>query len=251
METEKNKKGYIRVGHLVYIIIIAVIVLAFFLVFALGDRETASTTIGTASTVSSLILSVIAIVMTLIDVAGQRQSMLDLKETADKLQKSNESASVLTEKLMEKMIELQEMKEQMLEAVTESADWRKGLVEDIKGLKHKGDYKIEDLEGILEKANEIRMPKLSFRHRFDEINTEMTNDIKFHAKNLVKQRFNPGETIMYREFIILLQNELGTSLTAAIKIYKGLLQNNFIEAYPTPTGEDEILFTFSERLSKV
>lgn len=250
METDKNKKGYIRVGHLVYIIIISVIVLAFFLVFALGDRETASTTIGTASTVSSLILSVIAIVMTLIDVAGQRQSMLDLKETADKLQNSNESASVLTEKLMEKMIEIQDMKDQMLDAVTESADWRKGILEDIKGLKQKGDFKIEDLEGIIEKANETRMPKLNFRHRFDEINTEKMNDKKIHSKYFIRQRFNPGETIMFRKFITLLSNELGTNSATAINVFKELLQSNYIEVYPTPTGEDEILFTFSEKPSK-
>lgn len=70
-------KEYVRTSHLVYIIIISIIVLSFFLVIAFGGTDNASTTMGTASTVSSLILSVIAIVLSLVDVAGQRQSMID------------------------------------------------------------------------------------------------------------------------------------------------------------------------------
>ncbi|WP_336865277.1 hypothetical protein [Peribacillus frigoritolerans] len=161
METEKDKKGYIRVGHLVYIIIIAVIVLAFFLVFALGDSKTASTTIGTASTVSSLILSVIAIVMTLIDVAGQRQSMVDLKETADQLQKSNESASELTENLITQIANFQDVREQMVKSVVEAVgetmkevdEGQKELLEKIKDMMENGKY--EEVKEVIEneKAN--------------------------------------------------------------------------------------------------
>ena len=145
---DHGKQGYIRVSHLVYIIIIAIIVLSFFLVIAFGGSDTASTTMGTASTVSSLILSVIAIVLSLIDVAGQRQSLVDLKETAEKLHKTNEIATDVIEEVVQKMLELQHMKDQMVEAITESAEWKKELVEKIESLKDQGNYKAEDLEAV-------------------------------------------------------------------------------------------------------
>ena len=155
-------KGQIRVSHLVYIIIIFVIVLSFFLVIAFGGTDNAGKMMGTASTVSSLILSVIAIVLSLLDVAGQRESMVDLKETADKLQESNESAAALTQELMEKIDDLQDMKEIMVKALAVSDDWRNGLLEDIKKLTQKGDFKAEDLEGIIAKAkaNENMIPDI-------------------------------------------------------------------------------------------
>lgn len=147
------KKDGIAVSHLVYIIIIFVIVLSFFLVIAFGGTKNAGTMMGTASTVTSLILSVIAIVLSLIDVAGQRQSMVDLKETADKLHESNESSAALVQDLTAQMEALQEMKEQMITAVAESEEWRKGLIGEIKELKEKGTVKNEDLDQLFEKAN--------------------------------------------------------------------------------------------------
>lgn len=145
-----NKK--ISVSHLVYIIIIFIIVLSFFLVIAFGGLDNAGTMMGTASTVASLILSVIAIVLSLIDVAGQRQSMVDLRETAEKLYESNESAANLIQELTGKMEELQEMKNQMVAAVAESEEWRRGLVDNIKDLKQKGVPNSNDLEDLYKKA---------------------------------------------------------------------------------------------------
>ncbi|TVX77819.1 hypothetical protein FQP34_22055 [Peribacillus simplex] len=243
METEKNKKGYIRVGHLVYIIIIAVIVLAFFLVFALGDSKTASTTIGTASTVSSLILSVIAIVMTLIDVAGQRQSMLDLKETADKLQKSNESATDLTEKLMAKIIELQEMKEQMVEAITESSEWRKELIGKIEGLKQKGDYKPEDVEKIMkdmEDALEAKKAVLGIgRNYVRTANSDL--DITEIIKSL-KKKYNKGEKIERILFGLNLGHDYNITYAMVQKIIKDLSESGYISVNTNQDGTSIVTF---------
>ncbi|MFF2290470.1 hypothetical protein [Peribacillus butanolivorans] len=248
METETNKKGYIRVGHLVYIIIIAVIVLAFFLVFALGNTKTASTTIGTASTVSSLILSVIAIVMTLIDVAGQRQSMLDLKETADKLQESNESATNLTEKLMVKIIELQEMKDQMVEAISESSEWRKELIGKIEGVKQKGDYKPEDVEKIMKDMQDtlrthevissgIGRPYLRTANSSLDI-TEIVNYLKRTYKN--------GEKIGRLEFGLNLGSEFLLSYQRVQKIIKDLSQSGYITQDTNQDGPTIVTINFGE-----
>jgi cell shape-determining protein MreC len=103
-------KEQVRTGHLVYIII-AIIILSFFLVIAFGGSERASTTMDTASTVSSLILSVIAIVLSLIDVAGQRQSVIDLKETAESLAVSNTHAQNLLEEVTQRLEDIDTLRD--------------------------------------------------------------------------------------------------------------------------------------------
>ncbi len=140
-------KGYIRVGHLVYLIIIAVIILSFFLVIAFGGLENASTMLGTASTVSSLILSVIAILMSLVDVAGQRQQIVDLKETSEQLALSNQSSHELIENLMTKIDQISLLKDSLLEQIKTNEEWKeeiKSLVENPEGKKP------EDLSKVLE-----------------------------------------------------------------------------------------------------
>lgn len=244
-------KEYVRTSHLVYIIIIAIIVLSFFLVIAFGNTDNANKTMGTASTVSSLILSVIAIVLSLIDVAGQRQSIIDLKETADKLYESNESASNLIQDLTTKMVELQEFKEQMIQAVKESDEWKKDLVEKIESIKQKGDIKTEDLEGIIKKANEkdfnnylknleIERIHNNYKDRFISSN-DNTNTTR--AIQAIKRRFPTNNAIMQDELINFLMGELKISREAAKRIYNSLMSNNYIETSLTPTGDYEIIFT--------
>lgn len=244
-------KEYVRTSHLVYIIIISIIVLSFFLVIAFGGTDNASTTMGTASTVSSLILSVIAIVLSLVDVAGQRQSMIDLKETADKLYESNESASFLIQDLTTKMVDLQEIKEQMIDAVKESDEWRKDLVEKIESIKQKGDIKTEDLEGIIKQANDQKFNKFIKNLREDE--ELIHNSCKNYYNSLpyntnkaiqaIQRRFSTNNAIMQNELIKFLMSELEVSRVTARRIYNSLLDNNYIESSHTPTGEYEIMFT--------
>lgn len=254
METDESKKGYIRVSHLVYIIIIAVIVLAFFLVFTLGDSETAGTTIGTASTVSSLILSVIAIVMTLIDVAGQRQSMFDLKETADKLKVSNESAGALFLELKTEIVDLQNTKQQMLEAVVESDEWRKQLITilgKLESVKNSG-FQTEDLEKII---NEVQQKKLEMLERKDTMtNINLIRDLpRDYIENRIspsfprvlsflRTKFKKGDKITLVDFRVTLHKEYNISLTLIEQIENDLAANGKIIKVLDSPGYIELTF---------
>jgi hypothetical protein len=250
-----GKKGYIRVSHLVYIIIIAIIVLSFFLVIAFGGTENASTTIGTASTVSSLILSVIAIVMTLIDVAGQRQSMMDLKETADKLRESNESADVLIQELTAKMVDLQDMKEQMVEAVKESDEWRKDLVTKLENIKQKGN--IEELKDVIENVSENKIANIDNILQYNYMNPYLEHirghkyavetDIFSKTVKYLRNNYTLKIEFKRRDFLDILQKDLILSRSMATKIMNDLLNKNYIKFFPTPTGEE---ITFTEKLFK-
>ncbi|MEB7453245.1 hypothetical protein [Lysinibacillus sphaericus] len=155
------KKGYVRSSHLFYIIIIAIIVLAFFLVIAFGGSKSASTTMGTASTVSSLILSVIAIVMTIVDVSGQRDTVGDLKESAEKLE-----SSLIT--VNNGIDEIREIKEEMLNSMSQINKSNVLLGQEIAEMKEKyskvadgsqpsNESKdiIKDLDQLSEKINRV------------------------------------------------------------------------------------------------
>jgi uncharacterized integral membrane protein len=146
-------KEYIRTGHLVYIIIIAIIVLSFFLVIAFGNTPNASVAMGTASTVSSLILSVIAIVLSLIDVAGQRQSIVDLKETAEKLTTSNVTSQELNKDLMVRLEEITLLRDQLVEQITINTEWKEDIKAILKG--NTNDLKPDEYQSLVEKAIKI------------------------------------------------------------------------------------------------
>lgn len=198
--------GYVRTSHLVYIIIIAIIVLSFFLVISFGGTESASTKIGTASTVSSLILSVIAIVLSLIDVAGQRQSMVDLKETADKLHETNERAITLNQVVMEKMDQFQLMKDEMIALVAESSEWKQEVIEKIESVKEKGDYKTEDFEKILYDLNS-RENLLFASHIKPMRTTPNIRPTTYLVLNYLKNNYKNGESIPHEEYYDILRRK--------------------------------------------
>ncbi|CAG9612810.1 hypothetical protein BACCIP111899_01988 [Bacillus rhizoplanae] len=243
------KRGQIGVSHLVYIIIIFVIVLSFFLVIAFGGTDNAGTMMGTASTVSSLILSVIAIVLSLIDVAGQRESMVDLKETAEKLQESNIIASSIIESLTAKMDELQGMKDQMIKAVNKSEEWRTGLVKEIQGLKQMDDVKKEDLEGLYKKANEgvksldfdIWLEKNLVEQSFKDVGSTYSF-IKY-----LREHFQENDQFKSSHFVSMIQRKCLLTHADAIIVFKDLVQNNYISLF-MKKGDGESNIRLSNKL---
>ncbi|MBU8773201.1 hypothetical protein [Cytobacillus oceanisediminis] len=85
--------------HLIYLSIIFVVITLGLLSLIFVDSVTAIGTLSYASTLLSIVLAVIAILITLWDVAGQKNSILEikeqskiLKETVDEFQKSNSDA---------------------------------------------------------------------------------------------------------------------------------------------------------------
>jgi|GEM_PF-4477792 len=170
------KKGYIRVSHLIYIIIIAVIILAFFLVIAFGGSTNASTTMGTASTVSSLILSVIAIVMTITDLAGQKDTISDLKETAEKFE-----SNLIT--VNEGIEEINNLKDDLMESMRLIQDSNLTVLNAVVELKEKYSKTEEGTQSNLDSENILRdLENLSDKMKTTFSNLSFTD--KFYYNNL-------------------------------------------------------------------
>ncbi|MEH7685413.1 hypothetical protein V7192_07105 [Bacillus safensis] len=113
----------ISIGHFVYTTIIALLIITFTLVLAFGDNKDAGNQVNVMATGISIILAVIAILMTLVDVAGQRQSIIDIKETAEKLMKNQKASDNALEKSIETLEFLSSFREEMLASVSEFKDF--------------------------------------------------------------------------------------------------------------------------------
>ncbi|MEK5310856.1 hypothetical protein [Bacillus sp. FSL R5-0439] len=145
-----NKK--IGIGHFVYNIIIALLIITFTLVLAFGSDKDAGNQVNVMATGISIILAVIAILMTLVDVAGQRQSIVDIRETAEKLAESQSVSQDTIQKLKETLEELIDFRQELLKSVS---DYRNGTEELIQGLFKKEEQSIsrEELDELLIKLN--------------------------------------------------------------------------------------------------
>lgn len=99
-------KEKVNVLHFVYICIIALLIIVSILVYVFGGNEDAGNQVNVMATGISIVLGVIAIFMTLADVAGQRQSITEIKETAKKLTDFQELAQ---EKITELLLALEKV----------------------------------------------------------------------------------------------------------------------------------------------
>ncbi|MCY8824378.1 hypothetical protein [Bacillus atrophaeus] len=110
-------KKQIGIVHLIYTIIISLMLITFIAILAFGKSTAAGNQMNVAATSISIILAVIAILMTLVDVAGQRQSMIDRKETAESLNKSNNEAQKMFQKSMQAVENFENLKETLIKSV--------------------------------------------------------------------------------------------------------------------------------------
>lgn len=203
-------KGYVNKLHLIYVTICLVITIIGILVISIWHQEKTSIGLNNAATAASIVLAVVAIVITLVDVAGQRNTVADLKETAEKLSDNlsevNESISEirgLKTELMDSMaimlksseetsrgiISLKE-KYSKIEAETPNSQSNKSIVNDLEELRNSLNHRILDRESMYNDNN-----KREFRKSLHTIelilhkvfNTILKDDIPYEF-NIIWQK---------------------------------------------------------------
>lgn len=183
----KDKK--IGVSHFVYACIIALLIILFIAVFAFGGNQDAGNQVNVMATGISIILAVIAILMTLVDVAGQRQSIIDIKETAEKLAESQTISQETVQKSIETLNELADFRKELLKSVS---DYRNGTEELILELFKKEEQSIskEELQELLNKFNRKTSDLESKVQRIATVeNSAFTKNIIKVFKKWVRARY--------------------------------------------------------------
>ncbi|PIC56665.1 hypothetical protein CSV80_13395 [Sporosarcina sp. P12(2017)] len=98
-EKDYIKKGYIKTYHLYYLLGIAVIIIILLTSFIFKSSEYAGSMLAFAATLSSVLLAVIAIIITLIDVSGQKQNVFDMKKEIERLSEIVNKSSSFSKEL--------------------------------------------------------------------------------------------------------------------------------------------------------
>jgi hypothetical protein len=222
----KDKK--VGVEHLIYIIIIFTILISFSLVIHFGGIKNADNIVGVASTVSSIILAVIAIVMSLIDVAGQRQSIVDLKETAESLTKTNTQSQNVLLDITLKLEEINTLRDILINQSNENANWRNEITAIVQKL---DDSNIKsELESKLHKEpkasiNLARIGSNSIREII-----KSTNLLK--VKEFINQNYNVGEGENVTNLVSKIGQELGIKNSDIHKALNDLSNQGFLFLHP-------------------
>ncbi|MBA8918520.1 hypothetical protein ACSBQ0_04015 [Bacillus altitudinis] len=141
----------IGIGHLVYTSIIALLVITFILVFSFGGNKDAGNQVNVMATGISIILAVIAILMTLVDVAGQRQSIIDMKEAAEKLKKSQQFSQENITELLKAVKELDELKLVVTNTANDYKNYTHQIINDF--VSNQQGIPKEQVDEIIEKVN--------------------------------------------------------------------------------------------------
>lgn len=95
--------GYVDKRHLIYLLSIAGGIIVVLLSIMFSESVYAGAMLSFAATLSSILLAVIAIIITLIDVAGQRSNIFDVKNSVDQLKRVSKDITVLTNEFEKRM----------------------------------------------------------------------------------------------------------------------------------------------------
>ncbi|MEH7798950.1 hypothetical protein ABEW02_13875 [Bacillus safensis] len=218
----------ISIGHFVYTTIIALLIITFTLVLAFGGNKDAGNQVNVMATGISIILAVIAILMTLVDVAGQRQSIIDIKETAEKLMNNQKVSDETLEKSIETLEFLSNFKEEMLSSVTEFKDLTE---ERLKELLNKGTIDKSDLDEALKyitRESSQLDSKLRFAPKFN-ISADQIDNV---FKNLI-ERVYPDTKKIFKELPVFMADvEFLYGKSSAKEMLKFLKNKNMIMINP-------------------
>lgn len=186
----------ISIGHFVYTTIIALLIITFILVFVFGDNKDAGNQVNVMATGISIILAVIAILMTLVDVAGQRQSIIDIKETAEKLMKNQKASDDALEKSIETLEFLSSFREEMLASVSEFKDLTE---ERLQELLSKETIDKSDLDVVLKDISR-ETSQLDSKLRITS-SKDLKLDIDWSYRKIIDKLFPDRKTVKVTEFM--------------------------------------------------
>ncbi|WP_342467504.1 hypothetical protein [Bacillus sp. FSL W8-0629] len=197
-------KEKVNVLHFVYICIIALLIIVSILVYVFGGNEDAGNQVNVMATGISIVLGVIAIFMTLADVAGQRQSITEIKETAKKLTDFQELAQEKITELLLALEKVDDLKNTMKNNTSELKNFTENVLKE--EFEVQGTISNEQLKEIHLKLNNKYN---EINQRFKKIDMGSTKDsnsiqkkksiLKF--RKWVKATFPESDTEDYSAFL--------------------------------------------------
>ncbi|MFP5202947.1 MULTISPECIES: hypothetical protein [Bacillus] len=226
---DKMKNKQISVVHVVYGCIITLLIITCILAIAFGGNKDAGNQMNVMATGISVVLAVIAILMTLVDVAGQRQSIIDIKETAEKLNQSQTISQETLQKSIESLEKLIDFREELIKSVSEYKNGTEGLIQELFSKEKESVSKVE-IEELLFKFNE----KTSY------LNSKVKNivtgeslklaekDIILAFKRWVRKTYSQDQTAIFNDFLKAVLKRFKMNEFETIREYINLNKEDFL-----------------------
>ncbi|OMF04025.1 hypothetical protein BK129_18880 [Paenibacillus amylolyticus] len=136
MSDKEKKQKLIPVRDFIYLCIILAIILIAVIAYFLGDSSRAGENLNFAATAISVVLAVIAIIMTIVDSAGQKQNVFDLKKAIDEMQDTLSEEKKVVEEFKEQLVVMEQNKTELMDEVKNFISFRdeiKDIVDKNKG----------------------------------------------------------------------------------------------------------------------
>lgn len=202
--------------------------------FYYGGGSRAGEMVSFASTLSSIILSVIAIIMTIVDVAGQKKLVIDLKDTAEELSKTNIKSQELNNSIMEKLEEITLLRDQLIDQIKINSEWKEEIKELLQG--NTNDLKPEDYQNIVEEAKKIidknnkdHFNILGISDIGGSISVSNSNANFKKIKSFLNREYTYGDVENYHILLYKIRMEVGVSISTAKQAIKTLADKDYLE----------------------
>lgn len=224
-----NEAKRIKIHFMYWVIMLSLFAITLLAVLLIGHQKTV-TTLSNASLLLSIVLAVVAILITLWDVAGQKNNIADLQGMVRGFRKIIKDFDKISE---ENGIAINELKDIILE-LNERVVLYESKFAQIENLINTSDESTKitkELQELMNKNKEIRN-FLAHNHKLP------LNIITVDLIELLKMEFIGREYFTFKEFYNLLRNHYTITASRAKAILKGLIENKVIEE-KSPTGKDD------------
>jgi ABC-type multidrug transport system fused ATPase/permease subunit len=155
----------INVVHLIYLSILFSVVLGFVIAIEFGPSPYAGEMLNFGATLSSIILAIVAILITLLDVVGQKSSILEIKESSKKI-----------EEVMNKDEELMMKTEEQYHNLTTLTDQLANTMENNIEL-------YTDVRKIVKESSDDKIDKNTLNSLIDEYEKKKDNPVAKESKS--------------------------------------------------------------------
>jgi hypothetical protein len=212
--------------HFMYVVIILVLVSGVLGGALLLGHKSTITTLSNASLLLSIVLAVVAILITLWDVAGQKNNVATLQEMITGLRKIIVDFEKISEDNGTAISELKEITLELNERVI-LYESKFAQIENLINNSEETKMK-EELQKLLDKNGKLR---INLEHRLPR--SVMIADVI----ELLKMENNPDTVFSFNSFYELLKNHYDIPIATGRSVINGMLRNGQIEEYPDKNGK--------------
>lgn len=132
MNSNQKDQKFIPRRDFIYLCVILVIILIAVISYFLGDSSKAGENLNFGATAVSIVLAVVAIIMTIVDSAGQKENVFQMRKAAEHLSKSVEDEKVLIHEFSSELQKVVALKEELIVSIAETQDWRDSVLNQLK-----------------------------------------------------------------------------------------------------------------------